>query len=138
MRSEVNSADVEAVIARSTVLRAVYVGPVLVALFWVTRGGAGAVGAVIGLAVVAGNFLLSGAMLSAAARRSLNLYHAAALFGFLLRLGLITATLLVVSWAADVDRLALGITAIASYLALLVWESLAITRGVGRHPNWTS
>ncbi len=130
--------DVEMVLARSTVKRVLYVGPFMVAVFWSTRGSAGAVAAVVGLAVIVGNFLLSGAMMSAAARRSLNLYHAAALFGFLLRLGLITAALLVISGVADIDRLALGITAIASYMALLIWESLELMRSEGRGVKWSS
>jgi hypothetical protein len=130
--------DVEAIIARHTVRRSVVVGPVLIALFWAIRGVDGAIGAAIGVAIVAGNFLLAGAMLSVAARISLGLYHAAALFGFLLRLGLIAVTMLGVAHAIDVDRLALGITVVASYLTLLSLEAVAVARGSERELEWIS
>lgn len=130
--------DVEAIIARHTVRRTVVVGPLLVASFWWIRGGDGAIGAAVGVAIVAGNFLLAGAMLSTAARVSLGLYHAAALFGFLLRLGLIAVTMLGIARAIDVDRVALGITVVASYLALLSLEALAVARGSERELEWIS
>ena len=62
-----------------------------------------------------------------AARHSLAFYHAAALFGFFLRLGLITVTMIGVAALVDVDRTALGVTAVVSYLALLTWEAAAMT-----------
>ncbi len=130
--------DVEAILARHTVRRAVWVGPPLVVLFGVLRGLDGAVAAAIGLVIVVVNFLVSGAALSGAARISLALYHAAALFGFLLRLVLISATMLVVAQAADVDRLAMGVAAVIAYLVLLSWEALAVARGAERELEWIS
>lgn len=132
----VGGPDVEAIIARHTARRAVVVGPVLIALFGLLRGVDGAVAAAIGVAIVAGNFLLGGALLSVAARISLGLYHAAALLGFLLRLGLIAATMLAVAAAVDVDRPALGITVVVSYLALLSWEAYAVAKGSERELEW--
>ncbi len=129
--------DVEAVLARHTVRRAVFVGPVLLGLSWLTRGPAGAAAAALGLGVVVGNFLLAGLMLSLAARISTTLYHAAALFGFFLRLGLITLALLVVSRLVEVDRPAFGIAAVASYLVLLAWEAVAVAKGAERELEWT-
>ena len=122
--------DVEATIARHTVMRAVVVAPPLIALF-------GIVAAAIGMAIVVGNFLLGGAMLSVAARISLGLYHAAALLGFFLRLGLIAAAMLLVARLMDVDRIALGITVVVSYLTLLAWEAVAVSRGHERELEWT-
>ncbi len=130
------SQDVEAVIARHTVRRAIVVGPVLVGVFGLLRGADGAVAATIGVLVVVGNFLLAGAMLSVAARISLGFYHAAALFGFLLRLGLIAVTMLGVAALIDVDRIALGVTVVVSYLALLSWEAVAVARGSERELEW--
>jgi ATP synthase protein I len=130
------SQDVESVIARHTVRRGVVVGPVLVALFSVLRGAGGAVGAVLGILIVAGNFLLAGVMLSLAARISLGFYHAAALFGFLVRLGLIAVTMLGVAALVDVDRVALGVTVVVSYLTLLSWEAVAVARGSERELEW--
>ena len=107
------------------------------------RGPAIALGAVVGavlygVAIVVGNFLLAGAMLSVAARISLGLYHAAALLGFILRLGLIAITMLAVAALIDVDRMALGITVVAAYLVLLSWEAVAMTKGSERELEWTS
>ena len=124
------SQDVEAVIARHTVRRAIVVGPVLVGVFGLLPAAA------ISVLIVVGNFLLAGAMLSVAARISLGFYHAAALFGFLLRLGLIAVTMLGVAALIDVDRIALGVTVVVSYLALLSWEAVAVARGSERELEW--
>ena len=76
------AADVEVTLARHTAARAVVIGPLLVALFGILRGPGGAVASAVGVVIVAGYFLLSGAMLAVAARISLAAYHAAALLGF--------------------------------------------------------
>jgi hypothetical protein len=131
------AADLEAKIAIATVRRAVWVAPVLVAVFAALRGAAGAVAAAIGVAIVVGNFVLAGFVLSKAAAISLKLYHAAALFGFFLRLGLIMLVMLVVAQVIDVDRLAMGISAVVSYLVLLSWEAVAVSRGETKELEWS-
>ncbi len=130
--------DVEATLARHTVKRAVYVGPVLLTIFWATRGVDGLIASAIGMAVVVGNFLLAGAMLSVAARISLGVYQAVALFGFFLRLGLITLTVLIISRLVELDKLALGITVVVAYLSLLAWEAVAVAKGAERELEWTN
>ena len=90
----------------------------------------------LGLAIVVGYILLSGAMLSVAARISLGAYHAAALFGFFLRLGLIAITMLAISRLWDVDRISMGITAVVSYLVLYTWEAVAVAKGRERELQW--
>jgi hypothetical protein len=130
--------DVESVLARHTVRRMVIVGPPLMVLFGLLRGADGAIASIIGLAIVVGYYLLTGAMLSVAARISLGAYHAAALLGFFLRLGLIAVTMLAVAALIDVDRPALGITVVVSYFALLAWETVAVAKGRERELEWTS
>lgn len=130
--------DVESVVARHTVRRVAAVGPPLLAVFWALRGVDGLAGSSAGLAIVVGNFLLAGAILSVAARISLAAYHAAALLGFFLRLALIAVTMLAVAELADVDRLSMGITVVAAYLGLLAWEAVAMTRGSERDLEWIS
>jgi len=130
--------DVERVLARNTAMRAVVVGPVLVAGFWAFRGGDGAIASAIGVVIVVGYFLLGGAMLSVAARISLGAYHAAALLGFFLRLGLIAFTMLAVARLTDVDRMAMGITVVAAYLVLLAWETVAVSKGRERELEWST
>ena len=127
---------VEVLLARHTVRRAVYVGPVLVALFGIVRGWEGAVASSLGLAVVVGNFLLAGAILAVAARISLAMYHAAALFGFFLRLALVAGTMLAIVSVVAIDRAAFGITAVVAYMVLLAWEAVAVARGRERELEW--
>jgi len=114
---------VEFNLVRSLLRRAVVVGPVAVVLAGLVRGVDGAVAAAIGVVLVVGYYLLSGALMSWLARVSLGAYHAGALFGFVARLGLIVATMLAVAALFDVDRPALGLTVIATYMVLLLWEA---------------
>jgi len=138
LRRETMSTDVEATLARHLVRRVVVVGPLIVAGAWALRGPDGAAAAALGVAIVVANFLVSGVMLSAAARISLTLYHAAALVGFLLRLVLITVVMLVVARLFDIDRVAFGVAAVVSYLVLLTLEAAAVARGRERELEWTS
>jgi hypothetical protein len=129
--------DIEVVLARHTARRAVVVGPILVALFWAFRGPEGALASLIGVLIVAGYFVLNGFMLAVAARISLGAYHAAALFGFFLRLGLIAVTMFsVAALIEDIDRPALGITVVVAFLALAAWEAVAVATGRERELEW--
>lgn len=119
--------DLELTLARSISSRAVFVAPLLVGAFWITRGWTGAWSSALGVFVVVVNFWVSGKALSMAARHSLAFYHAAALIGFFLRMGLITVTMIGVAALVALDRPALGLTAVVSYLALLTWEAVALT-----------
>lgn len=130
--------DIEAVMARHTAQRAVVVGPVLIVLFWAIRGPDGALASLIGVLIVVGYFLLNGAMLTVAARISLTAYHAAALFGFFLRLGFIAVTMFSVAALVEIDRPALGITIVVSFLTLLAWEAVAVAQGRERELEWIS
>lgn len=137
MTTESSPVPIEAKLARNTVARAVYIGPVLIALFWITRGWTGAWSSAVGMAVVIANFLAAGAILSISARISLAAYHAAALLGFFLRLGLLTLTMLVVASLVPIDRLAFGITAVVAYLVLIGAEAVAVAKGKERELEWT-
>ena len=130
------SGDIEVTLARHTAMRSVVVGPILIAIFWVARGPDGAIASAIGVVIVAGYFLLSGAFLAVAARISLAAYHAAALLGFFLRLGLIAVTMFAVAAVVDIDRPALGITVVAAFLTLLAWEAVAVATGRERELEW--
>lgn len=128
--------DVEAIMARNIVKRVLIVGPIIIGFVWLVRGQLGAFSAAIGVAVIAANFLLSGWLLSRAATVSLQVYHAAALFGFFIRLGFITASMFLAAFVFDVDRKALGVAAIVAFLVLLVLESLAMLRGARKDLEW--
>ncbi len=129
--------DVEQKMAWHTARRAVIVGPVLIAIFAFVGGWDGAIGAALGVAIVAGNFMLSGLILSRSARVSLSLYHAAALFGFFLRLGLIAVTMLALARAFDIDRTAMGVSVAVSYLVLIAWEAFSVSRGGEKELEWS-
>lgn len=129
---------VEAVLARHTARRGLYVVPVLVAVFAVARGPAGALGAAIGGAVVIANVLLVGAMLSLAIRISLAMYHAAALLGFLLRLGLTIGAILGIASVFTIDRVSFGVAAVVTYIVLFALEVVAVARGRERELDWTT
>ncbi|TDI57413.1 MAG: hypothetical protein E2O96_00295 [Acidobacteria bacterium] len=133
-----NHTPVESILARHTVARVVYVGPVLVALFAITGGWTGAWSAALGIALVIANFLLAGAILSISARISLQAYHAAALIGFILRLGLFAGAAYLIAALVDVDRLAFAISAVTGYLTLLIIEAIAVSNGRERDLSWTN
>lgn len=113
---------VEMMMSRNIVRRAVIVGPVLIAAAGIVRGWPGLVASAIGIALVTGYYLLGGLIMSGLAKRSLGAYHAGALLGFAVRLGLIMVTMFVLAALFDIDRAALGLTVIAAYMALLLWE----------------
>jgi len=102
--------------------RAVWLVPAVLifgAIFW---GANGAASATYALAIVAVNFLLAAWLLAAAGRISIALMGAAALFGFLLRLGLIFVAVILVRHASWISMVPLGITLIVTHLGLLFWE----------------
>jgi hypothetical protein len=119
---------IEANLARDTVARGIYVAPVLILVFGLLRSWDGAWSAALGVAIVVLNFLLAGAMLSISARISLQAYHAAALIGFFLRLGLFVGAVYLIANLVEVDRLAFGLSAVVAYFALLTWEAVSLSR----------
>jgi hypothetical protein len=127
---------VESNLARDTVARGIYVGPILVLIFGLLRGWDGAWSAALGVAIVIANFLLAGAILSISARISLQAYHAAALIGFFLRLALFVGAVYLVASLVEVDRIAFGISAVVAYFALLTWEAVAISKNRERVLTW--
>ena len=127
---------IESNLARDTVARGIYVGPVLILVFGLLRGWDGAWSAALGVVVVIANFLLAGAILSISARISLQAYHAAALIGFFLRLGLFVGAVYLIATLVEVDRIAFGISAVVAYFALLTWEAVSISRGRERELSW--
>lgn len=131
---EGGSIPIETNLAKETVSRAGLVAPFLIAIFWITRGESGALASAIGIGVVVAYYLVTGYLLSTAARISLAAYQVAAMFGFFLRLALITASMLIIAQLFEIDRLALGISVVAAYLVLLGWEAVTVARS--REREW--
>lgn len=114
---------VERDVARDLVRRGVFVAPVLIALSGAVWGVNGALSTAFAIGLVLVNFLFAAAIISWAAPISLGLLMGMTLMGYVLRLGLITAAVLVVkdfSWVALVP---LGVTLIVTHLGLLLWET---------------
>ncbi|HEX7168283.1 MAG TPA: ATP synthase subunit I [Acidimicrobiales bacterium] len=113
---------VEQEIARDMLGRAAWFAPVLVAVCAVVWGIDGGISSAYAVVLVLVNFLLSAALLSWAARISLALLMGAAMGGYLLRLALVAAAVLLVKDQPWVDLWALGLTLIVTHLGLLLWE----------------
>jgi hypothetical protein len=114
---------VEHELAAFAVRRLALVAPIAVAVAAIPWGVAGALSAAYALVIVTVNLLLSAGLLAWAARTSFSLVMAVALFGYILRLGLITAAVLAVRNQDWVELLPLGLTLIVAHLGVLFWEA---------------
>ena len=113
---------VEKMVAFDMVRRSLPFIPFILLVANVFSGWNGTWSAGYAIVLVLANFVLSALLLSWGARISLAMLGAAAFFGFLLRLGLITVAVLAVkdqSWMALVP---LCITLVVTHLGLLFWE----------------
>ena len=79
--------------------------------------------AAIGVAVAIANAVLAAAMVSSAARVSLGMLYAAVLGGYLLRLALITVSVLAVVQMDWVEVVPLSFALVIAHLGLFVWEA---------------
>jgi hypothetical protein len=114
---------VERLVAADMIRRSLPALPVVIvlaALFW---GTSGALSAAYAIVLVLLNFIASAAALAWAAVRSIVALMAVALFGFLIRLGLLAAAVLLVRDQWWVELVPLGFTLVATHLGLLVWEA---------------
>jgi hypothetical protein len=109
-------------VARDLVRRGLLITPVAVLIGALVDGAAGAASVAYGLLIVFVNFLLAAVMLSRAARISFAAVGAAAMFGYVLRLGLIFVAVMAVRDQDWVRLVPLGATLILTHLGLLFWE----------------
>jgi hypothetical protein len=114
---------VELEVARDMVRRALPFVPVPLALAAAGWGVDGALSAGYAVVLVVANLLLSAALMAWAARRSLALLGAAALFGYLVRLGLVAGAVLAVRSQGWVELWPLALTLVVTHLGLLAWET---------------
>lgn len=109
-------------VAKDLARRTIWVAPALLVLATGIWGVDGAASAAYGIAIVIANFLLSAWLLEVGGRISFAAMAGAAMFGYVLRLGLITVAVLLVKDASWVNIVALGLTLIVTHLGLLFWE----------------
>jgi hypothetical protein len=113
----------EAEVVRDMARRGVMVAPFLIGVCALIWGGDGALSSAYGVAVVLVNFAFAAALITYTARISLGLMMGAALFGYLIRLGLIFCAWLIVRNASWFSKGAFGLTIIVTHLGLLIWET---------------
>lgn len=109
-------------LVRDMLRRAAWIAPVLIAVFGLVWGVAGALSTAYAIALVSVNFVIAAALMNWAGRISFALLGGVAMFGFLIRLAIIFAAVLLVKDAWWVSLVPLGITIIVTHLGLLFWE----------------
>lgn len=124
----------EVAVSNDMIKRGLLVGPVIVAVCGVIWGADGAWSSLYALAIVLANFALAAALVAAAARISISLMMGAALFGYLIRLGLIFLAVWLVKDASWISFPALGSTIIVTHLGLLFWEMKYVALSLA-HPG---
>lgn len=120
--SQVEGPAPEGALVRDMAKKAAVAGPLLIGLFGLIWGVAGALSTAYAIAIVLVNFTLAAAFMAYSARISVALMGAAAMFGFLIRLGIIFVAVMAVRDAWWVSLVPLGITLIVTHLGLLFWE----------------
>ncbi len=109
-------------VAVDLVKRSVWLVPVLALVSVAFWGLGGVASTMYAVAIVLVNFLLAAYLLAVTGRISAALMGGAALFGFLLRLGLIFLAVMLVRDAGWMELVPFGVTLIVTHLALLFWE----------------
>lgn len=120
--SQLSGGAPEVAVTRHMLLRGLVAAPVLVLIASFIWGADGAVSSAFGCALVMVNFALAAALISTTARISLALMMGAVLFGYLIRLGIIFAAVVLVRNMSWISLPALGSTIIVTHLGLLFWE----------------
>jgi hypothetical protein len=122
MVTRLDGPPVEADIAKDMLRRGLPVAPAVVVLCSIPWGVDGGISAAFAVALVLANFALSAALLTWSARISLGLLMGAALFGYLIRLGLVSGAVIAVHNMSWFSAWPLGLTLIVTHLGLLLWE----------------
>lgn len=123
MITRVDAPATEQEIARDLARRAVPVAPVLIAAGAVGWGVDGGISAAYAVALVVANFLLSAAIMTRTARISLAALMGGVMLGYIVRLVLVSAAVLVVIHASWMEVVPLGLTLVVTHLGLLFWET---------------
>lgn len=110
-------------IIRDIVKHALYAAPVALVVGFVGWQVAGLVSVAVALAVVLANFAGAAALQAWAARISLGLVMGIALFGFVIRLAIVSAVIWSIGNQSWVEPMPLSLTLIIGHLGLLIWET---------------
>ena len=113
----------ESDIARHLARRAVLVAPVFLLVGVLGWGLDGLLSSALALVLVAVNFRLGAAIITRAAQISINALYGAVLGGYVVRLAMMTAVVLIVKAAGLLATVPFAITLLVTHLGLLAWES---------------
>lgn len=112
----------EVTVSKDLIKRGFIVAPILMFISGVIWGLEGVYSTGVGIAVVLANFGLAAALISWSAPISLALMMGVSLFGYLIRLGLVSLAIFLMKDVSWVNVTALGVTIIITHLGLLFWE----------------
>jgi hypothetical protein len=113
----------ETAIARDLTRRAIWVAPAFLLLGLLGWGLDGLLSSALALVLVAVNFRLGAAIITRATQISINALYGAVLGGYVARLALMTAVVLVVKAVGLLATVPFAITLLVTHLGLLAWES---------------
>jgi hypothetical protein len=105
--------------------------PLAFAAGFAVAGGPGAWSALLGVALIVANFAAHGLSLAWAAGVSIPVLQIVALGGFALRMAVFVGALFILDRQAFFRPAVFGVAAVASMLALLVYEARLAARGLG-------
>jgi hypothetical protein len=109
--------------ALDIVRHGVVVAPLIVLVAGLARGWDGAASAAVAIGVVLANFLAAAAIMTRAARNGPAAIGAAALGGYVVRLGVIFGALFFLRRLSWIDLPTLGIVLVGTHVGLLFWET---------------
>lgn len=110
-------------IIRDIAKRCAYAAPVALVAGFLGWQLDGLVSVAVALVVVVANFALAASLQAWAARISLGLVMGVALFGFVVRLAIVSAIVWSIGQQPWVEPMPLGLTLIIGHLGLLIWET---------------
>ena len=114
-------------IATDMARKSIAVAAVLVVVSGVVWGVDGALSSAYSVVLVVLNFLAAAALIGIGAKRGEGFLMAAVLGGYLLRLGVLTAAIVLVKDASWVERAPLFITLLVTHVGLLIWETRSVS-----------
>ncbi|NCG22703.1 MAG: ATP synthase subunit I [Actinobacteria bacterium] len=121
--AEVTSVAPERQVARDLAVRTVLVTPVMLAVGAIFWGWHGFWSSGIALGIVAVNFLLGAAAITWGAKVSPAALFGAVMFGFIVRLGILTAAVLPIRSSEWFEIVPFAISLLVTHLGLLAWET---------------
>ena len=121
----------EGEVARDLVRRMLWVTPLVLLVAGVFRGVDGVVSALIGLVLVALNFLASARLITWVAQRSPGAVMGVMLGGFVVRIGILFGIALALEQVSWIDVPVLVLTVAVVHLSLLTWETRHVSLTLG-------